>query len=153
MSTTPSKPASPCWYIVDAKGKTLGRLSTRIADILRGKHRPTWAPHMIADDHVIVTNAALIVLMGRKMEQKVYQRHTGYFGNMKEIPVARLLQKRPTEVIIRAVTGMLPRNRLRAQMLKHLHVFPATDHPHEAQQPQSLDTVLPVHRKISPKAS
>jgi len=152
MSTTPSKPASPSWYIVDAKGKTLGRLSTRIADILRGKHRPTWAPHLIADDHVIVTNAAGIVLKGRKMEQKVYKRHTGYFGNMREIPVARLMKERPSDVIVRAVKGMLPRNRLRARMLTHLHVFPATEHPHEAQQPQSLDVVIPVRRTPSHKA-
>lgn len=148
MAKTPQSEASPStWYVIDAKGKTLGRMATRIAHILRGKHRVTWVPYKEGSDHVIVTNAAGIVLQGNKIDQKVYRRHSGYFGNMKEIPVARLLAKRPQEVITRAVKGMLPRNRLRERMMLHLHVYPDAAHPHEAQQPKDLGTLFP------PKAS
>ena len=134
--------ADSTWYIVDAKGRTLGRLATQISHVLRGKHVVTFAPHLLGSDHVIVLNAAGIVLTGKKLEQKVYRRHTGYFGNMREIPVSRVLAKRPQEVIQRAVKGMLPRNRLRERMMLHLHVFAESTHPHEAQKPKNLDTLF-----------
>jgi large subunit ribosomal protein L13 len=135
---------TPTWYIVDAKGKTLGRMATRIAHVLRGKHHVTFVPYKEGTDHVIVTNASGVILQGNKIEQKVYRRHSGYFGNMKEIPVKRLLQERPQEVITRAVKGMLPRNRLRARMMLHLHVYPDATHPYDAQKPQALDAVFPA---------
>lgn len=141
MRTSTPKPAPPSWYIVDASGQHLGRLATHIAHILRGKHKPTWSPHMVMSDHVIVTNATQIVLTGKKADEKVYHRHSGYFGSLKKIPVARVLQRSPEQVITRAVRGMLPRNRLRPLMMNHLHVFADAEHQHEAQQPQPLSTV------------
>ncbi len=143
MPKTAPPQAESHWYVVDAQGRTLGRLATQISHVLRGKHMVTFAPHLLGKDHIIVLNAAGIVLTGKKVEQKVYRRHTGYFGNMREIPVARVLAKRPQEVITRAVKGMLPRNRLRERMMLHLHVFPGSTHPHEAQKPANLDTLFP----------
>ena len=142
MRTTSHTQATPSWFLVDAKGETLGRLATRVAHVLRGKHRVTWTPHQIASDHVIVLNAEGVVLEGRKGEQKVYHRHSGYFGNLRTIPVSRLLAKNPSEVVVRAIRGMLPRNRLRARMLRCLHVYNALIHPHEAQQPAPLPKTL-----------
>lgn len=127
------------WYVVDAAGRTLGRLATRIATILRGKHKPTYAPHMDMGDCIIVINAEKVVLTGRKRQQKIYYRHSGYMGGLKEIPFERMIATHPERVIRRAVRGMLPHNRLGRAMLKKLKVYAGPDHPHQAQQPKPLE--------------
>lgn len=143
MLTSTPKPAEAQWFVIDAKGKTLGRMAADIAHVLRGKHKAVWSPHQIHSDHIIVVNAAGIELKGKKSEQKVYYRHSGYFGSLKTIPFARLFAADPGQVITRAVKGMLPRNRLRPKMLKHLHVFAEGTHTHEAQKPQDFAKLFP----------
>ena len=143
MRTTTTKPTAPAWYIVDATGKTLGRLAADLAHVLHGKHKADWSPHQVQSDHVIVINAQDIVLQGRKAEQKEYKRHSGHFGHLKCTPFSRLFAKDPSQVLIRSVKGMLPRNRLREQLLRHLHVFAGKEHPHEAQQPADFTTLFP----------
>lgn len=123
------------WYVVDAEGQTLGRLATRVATVLRGKHKPTFAPHMDMGDHVIVINADKIVLSGAKSEQKVYHAHSGYPGGLRSVPFATMLQKKPTDVVEKAVKGMLPKGSLGRQMAKKLKVYAGAEHPHQAQQP------------------
>ncbi len=127
------------WYVVDAEGKTLGRLATRIAAILRGKHKPIYSPHADVGDYVIVINAGKIHATGRKMLQKMYHRHSGYPGGLKSINLRDLLQRHPTRAIEFAVKGMLPKNRLGRQMFKKLKVYARNDHPHQAQKPQVLE--------------
>jgi large subunit ribosomal protein L13 len=126
------------WYVIDAEGETLGRLATRIASVLRGKHKPTFTPHMDMGDHVIVVNADKIVLTGAKGEQKLYNSHSGYPGGLRSVPFATMLDRRPTQVVEKAVTGMLPKNTLGRQMASKLKVYAGPDHPHAAQQPQPL---------------
>jgi large subunit ribosomal protein L13 len=126
------------WYVVDASGQTLGRLATRVARILRGKHKPIYSPSVDTGDYVIVVNAERIHVTGRKLDQKIYYRHTGYPGGLKEITLRNLLQKHPTRVIEHAVRGMLPKNRLGRRMFKKLKVYAGPDHPHVAQQPKPL---------------
>jgi large subunit ribosomal protein L13 len=126
------------WYVVDASGQTLGRLATRVARVLRGKHKPIYSPSLDAGDYVIVINAERIHVTGRKLDQKIYYRHTGYPGGLKEITLRNLLQKHPTRVIEHAVRGMLPKNRLGRRMFKKLKVYAGPDHPHAAQQPKPL---------------
>ena len=141
MKTYVTKPKSvePGWFIVDAEGKTLGRLASRIAVILRGKHKPTFSPAVDVGDFVIVVNAEKIRVTGRKMQQKKYYRHSGYPGGLSEITLADQLERHPTRVIKLAVRGMLPRNRLGRKMLKKLKVYAGPDHPHQAQQPKPLE--------------
>ena len=127
------------WYVVDATGQTLGRLATRVARMLRGKHKPIYSPSLDVGDYVIVVNAEKIHVTGRKLDQKIYYRHTGYPGGLKEITLRNLLQRHPTRVIEHAVRGMLPKSRLGRRMLKKLKVYAGPDHPHEAQQPESLE--------------
>lgn len=127
------------WYVVDAAGKTLGRLATRIATILRGKHKPLFSPHLDVGDYVIVVNAEKVVLTGRKREQKMYYRHSGYMGGLTEIPFERMIATFPERVIQRAVRGMLPHNRLGRAILKKLKVYAGPEHPHQAQQPKPLE--------------
>jgi large subunit ribosomal protein L13 len=127
------------WFVVDAAGQTLGRLSTRVARILRGKHKPTYSPSIDTGDYVIVVNAERIHVTGRKLDQKVYYRHSGYPGGLKEITLRNQLDRYPTRVIEHAVRGMLPKNRLGRRMFKKLKVYAGPDHPHEAQLPQSLE--------------
>ena len=127
------------WYVVDAAGKTLGRLATEIARILRGKHKPRYTPHLDMGDYVIVINAEKVVLTGRKRQQKVYYRHSGYLGGLKEIPFERMIARHPERVIRHAVRGMLPHNRLGRAMLKKLKVYAGPEHPHQAQNPKPLD--------------
>ena len=126
------------WYVVDAADQTLGRLASRIARILEGKHKPTYAPNLDSGDHVIVLNASKIAVTANKRESKLYIRHSGYPGGFKEETLGHLLERRPEEVIRRAVKGMLPRNRLGVQQLRKLKVYAGTDHPHQAQQPEPL---------------
>ncbi len=141
MSRTYSPRASEIerdWFVVDATGQRLGLLASRIAFVLEGKHKPSYATHIDTGDHVIVLNAAKIDVGGKKKEQKTYSRHSGYPGGYREETLADLLDRRPEEVIRRAVKGMLPRNTLGVQMLRKLKVYAGTDHPHEAQQPEPL---------------
>ena len=126
------------WYLVDADGKTLGRLATRIADTLRGKDKPQYTPHVDTGDFVVVVNAEKIAVTGKKLDDKVYYRHSGYPGGLKERTLREELDRRPTEVIRRAVKGMLPRNRLGRAQLRKLRVYAGAEHPHEAQRPEPL---------------
>ena len=126
------------WYIVDAKGKRLGRLATEIAVKLRGKDKPQFAPHIDCGDYVIVINAKDIAVTGNKMEDKYYYRHSGYPGGLRKKPLKQLLEEDPEDVIIRAVRGMIPRNKLRKEVMMKLKVFAGSEHPHEAQKPQPL---------------
>ncbi len=127
------------WYIVDAEGKTLGRLATEIASVLRGKHKPTFTPHVDCGDYVVVINAQKVHVTGKKLKQKKYYRHSGYPGGLKQITLRDQLQKFPIRVIEHAVKGMLPKNRLGRQMYKKLKVYPDSTHPHEAQTPTELN--------------
>jgi large subunit ribosomal protein L13 len=126
------------WYVVDATGAVLGRLATQVAQRLRGKHNPHFTPHVDTGDWVIVINADKISLSGRKMDQKVYYRHSGYIGGLKEITAKDLLGKKPEALVRNAVKGMLPKNKLGRQLFKKLKVYAGDAHPHEAQQPETL---------------
>ncbi len=127
------------WYVVDAEGQTLGRLATRIADALRGKRKPEYTPHIDTGDFIVVVNAEKIRVTGDKLNQKRYWRHSGYPGGIKSRTLAEMLERRPEEVIRKAVKGMLPRNRLARQQLTKLKVYAGPDHPHEAQQPKPME--------------
>jgi large subunit ribosomal protein L13 len=127
------------WVLVDASGKTLGRLATRIADALRGKHKPEYTPHIDTGDFVVVVNAEKIAVSGNKREQKIYYRHSGYPGGLRTRTLEEMLARRPEEVIRLAVKGMLPRNRLGRQQLRKLRVYAGPEHPHEAQKPKPID--------------
>ena len=127
------------WYVVDAEGKTLGRLATQMADTLRGKTKPQYTPHVDTGDFVVVVNAEKITVTGNKLDDKLYYRHSGYPGGLRSRPLRDQLERRPTEVIRKAVKGMLPRNRLARQQLNKLKVYAGPDHPHEAQAPQQLE--------------
>jgi large subunit ribosomal protein L13 len=127
------------WFVVDAEGKTLGRLATRIARVLRGKHKPNYSPAVDVGDYVIVVNAEKIQVTGRKLDQKIYYRHSGYPGGLKEITLRNQLVKNPAYVIEHAVRGMLPKNRLGRKMFKKLKVYAGPDHQHQAQTPKVLE--------------
>jgi large subunit ribosomal protein L13 len=141
MTTYTAKPGEiqRDWYVVDAEGQTLGRLSTRIADALRGKGKPQYTPHVDTGDFVIVVNAEKVRVTGKKLDEKMVRWHSGYPGGLKERTLREQLQRRPTEVIRRSVKGMLPKNRLAAQQLTKLKVYAGPDHPHVAQQPKQLE--------------
>jgi large subunit ribosomal protein L13 len=141
MSTFSAKPADVVhdWYVVDASGRTLGRLATEIANRLRGKHKPEFTPHVDTGDYIIVVNAEKIRVTGNKLKDKLYQHHTGYIGNLKTRNLEKMLAIAPEQVITRAVKGMLPKNKLGAAMLKKLRVFIGPEHNHVAQQPRVLD--------------
>ena len=128
------------WYVVDATDQTLGRLASRIARVLEGKHKPYYATNLDSGDHVIVVNAARVAVTRDKRESKVYVRHSGYPQGLKEETLGHLLERRPEEVIRRAVKGMLPRTKLGTQQLRKLKIYAGSDHPHTAQRPQPLDT-------------
>ena len=127
------------WWLVDAEGKTLGRIATEIAKLLRGKHKPLFTPHMDTGDHVIVVNADKVRLTGRKAEQKTYFRHSGYMGNERHIPFHRMIQTHPERVVELAVRGMLPKNALGRSLRKKLKVYAGAKHPHHSQRPEPLD--------------
>lgn len=127
------------WYLVDAEGAVLGRMASEIASRLRGKRNPLYTPHVDTGDSIVVINADKIVLTGRKWDQKVYYHHTGYVGGIKSITAKKLLEKKPEELVIHAVRGMLPKNRLGRSLLKKLKVYAGPDHPHAAQKPEILD--------------
>ena len=127
------------WYVVDAEGQTLGRLASRIAPIIKGKHKPIYTPHLDCGDYVIVINADKVRVTGQKMEQKFYYRHSGYPGGIKSISLRDQLAKYPERVLQSAVKGMLPKNKLGRRMIKKLKVYAGDSHPHEAQQPKPLE--------------
>jgi large subunit ribosomal protein L13 len=127
------------WYVVDAEGKTLGRLATQIADALRGKRKPEYTPHIDTGDFVVVVNAEKIVVTGNKLQDKRYYRHSGYPGGLRSRSLAEMLDRQPEEVIRKAVKGMLPRNRLARAQLTKLKVYAGPEHPHAAQQPKPLE--------------
>ena len=127
------------WYLVDAEGQTLGRVATRIAHVLRGKHKPTYTPHLDLGDHVVVINAARVRVTGNKAEQKVYHRHTGYPGGIRTTTYAQMMEKHPERILRAAVKGMLPNTPLGRRMFKKLRVYAGGDHRHRAQNPEALD--------------
>ena len=127
------------WHLVDATDKTLGRLATEVARRLRGKHKPTFTPHMDTGDHIVVVNAEKVKVTGNKLNDKYYHRHTGYIGNLKSISLEKQLVKAPERVLETAVRGMLPRTPLGRTMMKKLRIFVGPEHTHQAQQPQPLD--------------
>jgi large subunit ribosomal protein L13 len=127
------------WHVIDASGVPLGRLASQVAQLLRGKHKPTYAPHLDSGDHVIVINAAKIALTGQKLDQKQYYRHSGYPGGLKTTPIKVELEKRPERVIERAVKGMVPHTNLGKQQLRHLRVYAGASHPHIGQVSQLQD--------------
>ena len=141
MKTFSAKPEEVTrdWYVIDATGKTLGRLSTEIARRLRGKHKPEYTPHVDTGDYIVVINAENIRVTGNKMQNKMYHRYTGYIGNLKSISLAKLLKHAPERVLKSSVKGMLPRNSLGRKMFSKLRVFSGPEHDHEAQQPIPLD--------------
>ena len=127
------------WYLVDATNKTLGRLSTEIANRLRGKHKPIYTPHVDTGDYIVVVNASKIRVTGNKMQDKIYYKHSGYIGNMKSINLETMLEKNPERVIMKSVKGMLPKNKLGNAMLKKLRVFAGPEHNHSSQKPEVLE--------------
>lgn len=140
MSTYLEKPANvkEIWHLVNAEGKTLGRLAARVAGILRGKHRPTFTPNVDMGDHVVIVNAEKIQLTGSKMETKLYRHHSGYPGGLKTASAQHLFRKDPTQLLTRAIEGMLPKNPLGNHMAKKLRVYVGPDHPHQAQRPEPI---------------
>ena len=140
MRTYLAKPAEVVrkWHVVDANGKTLGRLAARIAILLRGKHKPTFTPHVDTGDHVVVINAGKITLTGDKFRTKVYIHHTGYPGGLKSATAEHVHAKNPTELLERAIKGMLPKNSLGKQMARKLKIYAGPEHPHRAQNPEAL---------------
>ena len=141
MKTYSAKPGEIAreWYVVDADGQTLGRLATRIADTLRGKGKPQFTPHVDTGDFVIVVNAEKIAVTGKKLDEKMYYRHSGYPGGLRERTLREQLERQPTEVLRKAVKGMLPRNKLGRAQLTKLKIYAGPDHPHEAQAPTTLE--------------
>ncbi|MBP2638837.1 MAG: rplM [Firmicutes bacterium] len=127
------------WFVVDAEGKTLGRLAVEVAKVLRGKNKPTYTPHVDTGDHVIVVNAEKVVLTGKKLEQKTYFRHSGYPGGTTFTTAGKMLATKPERVVESAVKGMLPKNSLGRQMFRKLNVYAGPNHPHSAQQPEVLE--------------
>ena len=137
------------WWVVDADGATLGRLATRVAAALRGKHKVAFTDHLDVGDAVVVVNAGKIKVTGRKLQQKQYVRHSGYPGGFRAETLERLLQRRPEEVIRRAVRGMLPRNRLGERMIRKLHVYASAEHPHAAQRPGPMPATIMETEKVT----
>ncbi len=127
------------WYVVDAEGKTLGRLATEVATVLRGKHKPTFTPHVDCGDNVIVVNAEKVEVTGKKRKEKLYVSYSGFPGGKKEVPFEELQAKKPEEIIRHAVKGMLPSGKLGRQMFKKLHVYAGPEHKHSAQKPETLE--------------
>ena len=140
MTTYLEKPADvkETWHLVDAEGKTLGRLAARVAGVLRGKHRPTFTPNVDMGDHVVIVNAEKIHLSGNKMEDKLYRSHSGYPGGLKSTTAKHLFKKDPTQLLVKAIEGMLPKNPLGNHMAKKLRVYVGPDHPHQAQRPEPI---------------
>jgi large subunit ribosomal protein L13 len=127
------------WYVIDAEGRTLGRLASEIAKVLRGKNKPQYTPHVDVGDFVVVVNADRVVVTGKKAEQKVYRRHSGYPGGLKTRSYEQMMERRPEEILRKAVYGMMPKNRLARQQMRKLKIYAGPEHPHAAQNPQTLE--------------
>ena len=127
------------WYVIDATGQVLGRVATKVATILSGKHRPQYAPFLVSGDHVIIINAEKIKLTGEKLDKKVYRWHTRYPGGLREVGARKLFETKPEKMVREAVLGMLPKNKLRKRLVKRLKIYPAEQHPHTAQQPERME--------------
>ena len=127
------------WYVVDATDHTLGRLASEVASVLKGKNKPTYTPHLDTGDYVIIINADKIKVTGKKLDQKLYRKHSEYTGGFKEVTLRQMLDKKPEDVLVHAVKGMLPKNTLGKNMLKKLYVYTGTEHGHEAQKPEVLE--------------
>ena len=127
------------WHVIDAEGQTLGRLATEIARLLRGKNKPQYTPHVDTGDFVVVVNAEKVVVTGKKAEQKLYYRHTGYPGGLRETSYEVMLERKPTEILRKAVRGMMPRTRLGRQQFRKLKIYAGSEHPHEAQSPEPYE--------------
>jgi len=138
MATREDALAARRWFIVDADARVVGRVATQVANVLRGKHKPTFTPHVDCGDFVVVVNADKVAVTGKKLDDKVYYRHSGYPGGLKQRTLREELDRRPTEVIRKAVRGMLPRNRLGRAQIRKLKVYAGPEHPHEAQRPEPL---------------
>jgi large subunit ribosomal protein L13 len=143
MATATNPNAAPEWQVVDAEGKTLGRVSSEISTLLMGKHKPAYVPYLHCGDFVVVVNAEKVSVTGKKLEQKMYYRYSGYHGGLKEQRLGTLLEKKPGDAITHAVKGMLPKSRLGKQMIRRLKVYAGPDHPHEAQFNARKETPLP----------
>ncbi len=141
MKTSTPRPAAPQWLLIDANGQMLGRVATKAAHILRGKHKPEFSPHQLHGDHVVVINAAKIAIAPKKARNKIYYSHSPYPGSMKKVTMETLLTEKPTRPMEKAVKGMLPKNRLRDEMMKRLHVFAEAEHTFGAQKPVSIQVV------------
>jgi len=128
-----------CWYVVDAEGKVPGRLAAKVARVLQGKHKPSYLPHVDTGDFVIVVNAAKIRVTGKKAGSKIYRRHSGYIGGLKEVSLEKMLERKPTEVIRHAVRGMMPKTVLGKKMFSKLRVYAGAAHPHQAQKPEPIE--------------
>ena len=141
MNTYATKPSDITrkWYVVDAADKTLGRLAAEVAKVLRGKHKPTFTPHMDTGDHVIIINADKVVLTGKKLTHKIYFRHSGYLGGDSYVKAGDMLKKNPVKMVELAVKGMIPHNSLGAQIFSKLHVYAGSEHPHAAQKPEVME--------------
>lgn len=153
MKTYSARPGdiSRHWFVIDAEGQVLGRLATRIATVLRGKHKPPFTPHLDVGDFVVVVNAEKVKLTGQKLDDKLFRRHTGYPGGLVEIPYRRLLETHPERAIERAVWGMLPKGRLGRQLRKKLKVYAGPDHPHGSQKPDTLTVDGPIPVFVEPE--
>ncbi len=138
MKTSTIKPSAPAWYVIDADGQTIGKIAVKAATYLKGKHKPTYAPHQLCGDHIVVVNASKVSLPAKKIFRKEYFRHTGFPGGKKIVGLEQMLEKKPAYVIEHAVKGMLPDNRLAREMMKRLHVYAAAEHDHDAQKPVPL---------------
>ena len=137
--TPKAKDIEQKWYIVDATGKVLGRVASEVAQILKGKHKPMYTPHLDVGDHVVIINAEKVRVTGRKLEQKKYHRHTGYPGGLKTKTLGKVVQEKPEWVLEHAIKGMLPHNRLGRKMFKKLKIYAGEQHPHDAQKPEKLE--------------
>ena len=131
-----SKNIQTKWYIIDASNKPLGRVAAEAAKLLRGKHKPTFTPHVDTGDHVIILNCSQVILTGKKLDQKIYRHHTGYIGNMKETTARNMLQAKPERAMMLAIKGMLPKNRLGRQMINKVRIYSGAEHEHQAQKPE-----------------
>ena len=140
MNTFMAKPADVerKWYLIDAEGMVLGRLASQVAHILRGKHKPTYTPHVDTGDHVVIVNAAKVVLTGNKLDQKMYYHHSGYPGGLKQVSYRRLMEKKPVFVVKHAVVGMMPKGPLGRKMARKLRIYAGPEHSHQAQKPEPL---------------
>ncbi len=139
MKTSTVPTSAPAWYVIDASGQTLGKIAVKAATYLKGKHKPSYSPHQLCGDHIVVVNASKIFLSPKKPFRKTYFRHTGFPGGVKEATLTQMLEKKPAYVIEHAVKGMLPANRLAREMMKRLHVFADAEHKYNAQKPSPLE--------------